>query len=106
MIAAAENNNQSARFPADAPCAPDCDRHCPRRTCPLSLVKAGAAVRIHKLSTAPEIAQRLREIGFGERQVIRLVVRQANLICQVCNTRLALSAELAGMIIVEPIAVN
>jgi Fe2+ transport system protein FeoA len=85
-------------------CDPNCDRHCPRpATCPLSRVKAGMAVRIRELSTTPEVAQRLREIGFGERQVIRLLIRQANLICQVCNTRLALSAELAQMIIVEPL---
>jgi len=103
-MAAAQSNDQG-RIPVDDTCDPACDRQCPRPgTCPLSLVKAGAAVQIHKLSTSPEIAQRLREIGFGERQVIKLLVRQANLICQVCNARLALSADLARMIIVEPIA--
>jgi Fe2+ transport system protein FeoA len=71
--------------------------------CPLSRVKAGMAVRIQQLSAPPEVSQRLREIGFGEQQVIRLLIRQANLICQVCNARMALSAELAQMIIVEPL---
>ena len=81
-----------------------CDRHCQRPfSCPLSRVKAGMAVRIKELSTPPEVSQRLREIGFVEKQVIKLVIRQANPICQVCNARLALSAELAQMIIVEPL---
>ena len=74
-------------------------------TCPLSRVKAGMAVRIRQLSAPPDVTQRLREIGFGEQQVIRLLVRQASLICLVCNARLALSSRLAQMIIVEPLAV-
>ena|SRR5271157_1496766 len=73
-------------------------------TCPLSRVKAGMAVRIRQLSAPPDVTQRLREIGFGEQQVIRLLVRQSNLICLVCNARLALSSQLAQMIIVEPLA--
>jgi plasmid rolling circle replication initiator protein Rep len=43
----------------------------------------------------------LREIGLGEEQVIRLVTSQANFICQVCNARLAISSQLAQMILVE-----
>lgn len=81
-----------------------CDHQCRRPfTCPLSRVKAGMAVRIMELSAPPEVTKRLREIGFVEQQVIKLVVRSANLICQVCNARMALSAELAQMIIVEPL---
>ena len=72
-------------------------------SCPLSHVKAGMAVRIKELSAPAEVNKRLREIGFCEHQVIKLLIRQANLICQVCNSRLALSAELAQLIIVEPI---
>jgi Fe2+ transport system protein FeoA len=74
-------------------------------TCQLSRVQAGVAVRIKELSTPPHLTQRLREIGFGEDQVIRLLVRQSNLICLVSNTRLGLSSQLAQMIIVEPLAV-
>jgi Fe2+ transport system protein FeoA len=74
-------------------------------TCQLSRVKAGMAVRIKQLSAPPDVTQRLREIGFVEHQVIRLLVRQSNLICLVCNARLALSSQLAQMIIVEPLAV-
>jgi len=73
-------------------------------TCPLSLVRAGMMVRIKELSAPPDVTQRLREIGFGEEQVIRLLIRQSNLVCQVCNARLALSSKLAQMILVEPLA--
>jgi len=87
----------------------DCDAACDEIlcakpfTCPLNRVRAGMAVRITELSAPPEVTQRLREIGFGERQVIRLLIRSSNLICQVCNARLALSSQLAQMIIVEPL---
>ena len=74
-------------------------------TCPLNRVEAGMAVRIKKLCAPPEIQCRLREIGFFEEQVIRLLTIQANCICQVCNTRLALSHKLAELILVEPIQV-
>jgi Fe2+ transport system protein FeoA len=49
------------------------------------------------------MTRHLREIGFGEQQVIRLLIRQSNLICEVCHARLALSSQLAQMIIVEPL---
>jgi len=61
------------------------------------------AVRIKELSAPSDVTQRLREIGFCEEQVIKLLVSQTNLICLVCNARLALSSELAKLIIVEPI---
>ncbi len=38
--------------------------------CPLNRVKAGVAVRIKQLCASPEVASRLREIGFGEEQII------------------------------------
>jgi len=61
-------------------------------------------VRIKEISAPPAVTRRLREIGLGEEQVIRLLVRQSNLICLVCNARLALSSQLAQMIVVEPLA--
>ena len=86
-----------------------CDDGAPPRrkpsACPLSRVKAGMAVRIRELAAPPDVTRRLREIGFGEQQVVRLLVRQSNLICLVCNARLALSSRLAEMIFVEPLAV-
>jgi ferrous iron transport protein A len=71
--------------------------------CPLSAVKAGVAVRIRKLCASPEVQNRLRELGFGEDQIIKLVTSQANFICQVCNARLAISEQLAKLIMVEPL---
>jgi len=73
--------------------------------CPLNRVKAGVAVRIKQLCAAPEVASRLREIGFGEEQIIRLVTSHANTICLVCNARMAISAQLAQAILVEPVLV-
>lgn len=71
--------------------------------CPLSRVQAGVAVRIKQLCAAPEVQNRLREIGLIEDQVIRLVTSRNNFICQVCNARLAISEQLAKLILVEPV---
>lgn len=71
--------------------------------CPLSRVRAGAAVRIKQLSTSPEVTHRLRELGFCEEQKIKLLSRQSSLICQVCNARLGISPRLAEQILVEPL---
>ena len=71
--------------------------------CPLNRVKAGMAVRVKQLCAAPEVAQRLREVGFGEEQIIKLLTSQANIICLVCNARLAISEQLAQIILVEPV---
>ncbi len=71
--------------------------------CPLSRVKAGVAVRIRRLCAAPELQNRLRELGLGEDQIIKLLTSQTNFICQVCNARLAISQQLAQLIWVEPL---
>jgi Fe2+ transport system protein FeoA len=77
---------------------------CPQPfVCPLSHVRAGTSVRIKELSAPPDVTHRLREMGFCEEQKIRLLARQANVICQVCNVRLGISAQLAEKILVEPI---
>ena len=72
--------------------------------CPLNRVKIGAAVRVRQLTANPDVAHRLREIGLGEDQVVRLLNAGVNVICLVCNARLALSRELASRILVEPVA--
>ena len=64
---------------------------------------AGVAVRIKQLCAAPELQERLRDIGFCEDQIIRLITSQTNFICQVCNARLAISEQLAQLILVEPV---
>ena len=71
--------------------------------CPLSRVRAGAVVCIKQLATAPDVTSRLRELGFGEEQRIKLVARQSSFICQVCNARLAISEKLADSIMVETV---
>ena len=71
--------------------------------CPLTRLRPGTTCRVKELAASPELAHRLRELGFCEEQPIRLVSQSANLICQVCNVRLGISAELAASILVEPI---
>jgi ferrous iron transport protein A len=78
---------------------------CPNpAVCPLSKIRAGMAVRIRELSAPPEVCSRLREMGFCEDQQIRLLSQQSNVICQVCNVRLGISAQLADTIMVEPVS--
>ncbi len=71
------------------------------RLCPLSRVQAGAVVCIKQLSTAPDLTNRLRELGLFEEQQIKLLARDSNFICQVCNARLGISEQLAELILVE-----
>ena len=69
--------------------------------CPLSKMRVGASCRIKQLCASPEIAHRLREMGFCEEQRIKLLSHESNLNCQVCNVRLGISARLAASIWVE-----
>ena len=69
----------------------------------MSRVQAGVAVRIKQLCASPEMQNRLRELGFCEDQIIRLLTSKNNYICQVCNARLAISEQLARIILVEPL---
>ena len=87
------------------PKATECARRDESRCelCPLTRVKAGVAVRIKRLCAAPELQNRLRELGLGEEQVIKLLTSQTNFICQVCDARLAISQQLASLILVEPL---
>ncbi len=71
------------------------------KVCPLSRVQAGVTVCIKQLSTAPDVTDRLRELGLCERQRIKLLARDSNFICQVCNARFGISQELADSILVE-----
>jgi ferrous iron transport protein A len=77
---------------------------CPQPLCPLNRVKAGIAVRIKQLCATPELTSRLREIGFCEDRVVKLLTSHNNIICLVCNTRLALSEQIAQQILVEPVS--
>ena len=92
--------NQAHKSPADS--APDaCCAEA--TTCPLSTVEAGTTVCIKQLAVQPDVMNRLREMGLGEEQRVRLVSRHPSLICQVCNARVALSQKLAEAILVEPV---
>ena len=72
-------------------------------SCPLSQVVAGTAVRIKQIEACEEMSQRLREMGICEEQEIKLLLKDTNLICQVCHMRLGISSKLADTIIVEPL---
>ena len=74
------------------------------KLCPLSRVQAGALVCIKQIATAPDVTDRLRELGFCEEQTIRLLTRDSNLICEVCNARLGISEKLADAILVEALS--
>ena len=88
--------------PAPSEGAPDacCEE---AATCALSTVAAGTTVCIKQLAVQPDVLNRLREMGLGEEQRVRLVSRHPSLICQVCNARVALSQKLAEAILVEPV---
>ena len=73
------------------------------KVCPLSRVQAGTTVCIKQLLTVPEITDRLRELGFGEEQIIKLIACESSFICQVCNARLGISRKLADAILVETV---
>lgn len=91
---------------ADAAVKADCSEAARCEICPLTAVRAGVAVRIRRLCAAPEVQDRLRELGFCEDQIIRLLANQTNFICQICNARLAISEQLARLIWVEPVAMT
>jgi ferrous iron transport protein A len=69
----------------------------------LSQVQVGTCVRIKQLLAAPEQCQRLRELGIGEEQQVRLLLKKSTVVCEVCNVRLGLSTKLADSIWVEPL---
>ena len=60
-------------------------------------------VIVRHLTANPDTNQRLREMGFGEEQRVKVITLQNNVLCQVCNARLGLSAKLAEQILVEPL---
>jgi ferrous iron transport protein A len=61
----------------------------------------GAAGRVCGLEGEAQICQRLREMGVGESIIIERVSGQGTLLCQISNTRIALSEGAAQHIVVE-----
>ncbi len=59
-------------------------------------------VCIKALAASPEVRERLRALGLAEKQELKLLSsRESNFVCQVCDARLDLNAELAEAIMVE-----
>lgn len=86
------------------PAATEFPEGCTHSTlCPLNHVADGTMVCVRELTATPEVRDRLRELGLGEEQRVKLVSRQNSVICQVCNARVALSDALAKAILVEPL---
>ena len=69
--------------------------------CPLSRVPVGSTVCVKALAASPEVRARLRALGIAEKQELTLLSREANFVCEVCDARLDLNAELAEAILVE-----
>ena len=69
--------------------------------CPLNEIPAATAVRIQELVAPAETSQRLREIGFGEQQVIHMLAHQGNVICRMHNCRIGIAVTSARSILVE-----
>jgi Fe2+ transport system protein FeoA len=67
----------------------------------LSDVPDGSTVRIHLLSSRPELSLRLRELGFCENQQLRLISSwRGKIICEILNTRIGIDGPLASEIMV------
>ncbi len=87
------------------PTTKGCALHCPDPSlCPLNRLGEGDTARVKRLASTPELNLRLREMGVFEEQQVKMLARPSNIICQVCNTRLAISDELAEDIWVEPLS--
>jgi Fe2+ transport system protein FeoA len=69
----------------------------------LSAVRPGSSVRVRRLEGQPELCTRLREMGFTENTVVRCLQAGPACICQVQHSRIGISSQLAGQILVEPL---
>lgn len=58
---------------------------------------------IFRLGGKEEVNHRLRELGFCEAAMVKKISGQTTVMCEVCGTKLALSAELAKLIHVQPL---
>jgi len=73
-------------------------------TLPLCQLPAGERGRVLSLGGDAPFCQRVREMGFGEDAVITKLSGRATILCQVGETRLALSHEAARRIQVQVLA--
>ncbi|MEI7550739.1 MAG: FeoA family protein [Verrucomicrobiota bacterium] len=67
----------------------------------LTAIANGASGRVCALEGLAEVCERLREMGIGEGVVVKRMSGQGTLLCLVGHTRIALSEQAAGHIVVE-----
>ncbi len=67
----------------------------------LTELPVGASGRVYELNGESTVCARLREMGFCESAIIARVSGEKTLLCQLCNTRIALSDRAAQHIMVE-----
>jgi len=67
----------------------------------LTELPVGATGRVCELSGETNVCARLREMGFCESAVIARVSGKKTLLCQLCDTRIALNDRAAQHIVVE-----
>ncbi|MCS1408776.1 MAG: hypothetical protein M2R45_01953 [Verrucomicrobia subdivision 3 bacterium] len=65
-------------------------------------IKPGQKVRVQKLAGQPALCHRLREMGFCEYAEVQILNKSGAMLCQVCNSKICLSRQLAEWILVEP----
>lgn len=68
---------------------------------PLAETRPGATVRVLRLEGQEPVCARLREMGFCEEAEVRVLNNSANVVCQVCGSRVGLSRGLAATIVVS-----
>ena len=62
----------------------------------------GVPARVARLAASEPECQRLREMGFCEQAVVRVLTSGAAVVCQICGARVCLSRQLADSIWVAP----
>jgi Fe2+ transport system protein FeoA len=73
-------------------------------TRPLSQLQPGATGWVHALTGGPDFCQRVRELGFAESTLVRLISGRGPFLCQVNGARIAVGAAAAAQIVVAPLA--
>jgi ferrous iron transport protein A len=72
----------------------------------LHAASCGKDVRVVRLEAEHGVCQRLNEMGFCENASIKKLAHGGALLCCVCGVRVAISARLAEMIVVQEIGAN
>jgi Fe2+ transport system protein FeoA len=73
---------------------------------PLCQLPAGAIGRVLALNGDMDLCQRIREIGFIERALVRKIGGVGPFVCQINDTRVALGHGAAASILVELLAAH